>query len=55
LSEWHLAGQLTKLAMERVVDRCAHAHDLGRTKAHELERLLSWTWKAEQLAAAANA
>ena len=24
----------------------------GRTKAHELERLLPWTWKAEQLEAA---
>jgi transposase len=23
----------------------------GRTKAHELERLLPWNWKAEQLAA----
>ena len=33
--------------LERVVS--------GRTKAHELERLLPWTWKAEQLAAAANA
>jgi hypothetical protein len=27
----------------------------GRTKAHELERLLPWTWTVEQLAAAANA
>ena len=27
----------------------------GRTKAHELERLLPWTWKAERLAAAINA
>ena len=25
----------------------------GRTKAHELERLLPWAWKAERLAAAA--
>jgi transposase len=33
--------------LERVVS--------GRTKAHELERLLPWAWKAEQLAAAANA
>jgi transposase len=24
----------------------------GRTKAHELERLLPWAWKAEQLEAA---
>ena len=24
----------------------------GRTKAHELERLLPWAWKAERLAAA---
>ena len=24
----------------------------GRTKAHELERLLPWTWQAEQIAAA---
>jgi hypothetical protein len=27
----------------------------GGTKAHELERWLPWTWKVEQLAAAANA
>jgi hypothetical protein len=27
----------------------------GRTKAHELERLLPWSWKAEQLEAAVNA
>ena len=27
----------------------------GRTKAHELERLLPWTWKAERLAAAVHA
>src|SRR3954447_3599746 len=32
--------------LERVVS--------GRTKAHELERLLPWTWKAEQLAGAIN-
>jgi transposase len=27
----------------------------GRTKAHELERLLPWHWKTEQLAVAVNA
>jgi transposase len=27
----------------------------GRTKAHELERLLPWTWHAERLAATADA
>jgi hypothetical protein len=27
----------------------------GRTKAHELERLLPWTWQAERLAAAIKA
>jgi hypothetical protein len=27
----------------------------GRAKARELERLLPWAWKAEQLAAAVNA
>jgi hypothetical protein len=27
----------------------------GRTKAHELARLLPWAWKAERLAAAVNA
>jgi hypothetical protein len=27
----------------------------GRTKAHELERLLPWAWKADELAAAAHA
>ena len=26
----------------------------GRTKAHELERLLPWDWKAERLAAATH-
>ena len=26
----------------------------GRTKAHELERLLPWTWQAEQLATVVN-
>jgi hypothetical protein len=27
----------------------------GRTKAHELERLLPWSWKTERLAAAVDA
>ena len=27
----------------------------GRTKAHELERLLPWTWQAQQLTAAVDA
>jgi transposase len=27
----------------------------GRTKAHELERLLPWNWKAERLTAAIRA
>ncbi len=27
----------------------------GRTKAHELGRLLPWSWKAERLAAVADA
>jgi transposase len=27
----------------------------GRTKAHELARLLPWTWRAERLTAALNA
>jgi hypothetical protein len=26
----------------------------GRTKAHELARLLPWAWKAERLAVAVN-
>jgi transposase len=33
--------------LERVVS--------GRTKAHELERLLPWNWKSERLAAAVHA
>ena len=33
-------------ALERMVS--------GRTKAHELERLLPWAWKAERLAGAIN-
>jgi hypothetical protein len=36
---------------QRVLERVV----AGRTKAHELERLLPWTWKAEQAAAAGNA
>jgi hypothetical protein len=28
---------------------------LGRTKVHELERLLPWAWKAERLTAAVHA
>ena len=39
-------GWLTD-ALERVVS--------GRTKTHELERLLPWNWKAERLAAALDA
>jgi hypothetical protein len=27
----------------------------GRTKTHELERLLPWAWKAERLAVAVDA
>jgi transposase len=27
----------------------------GRTKAHELDRLLPWAWKTERLAAAVHA
>jgi hypothetical protein len=27
----------------------------GRTKAHELERLLPWNWQAQQLTAAVDA
>jgi hypothetical protein len=27
----------------------------GRTKAHQRERLLPWSWKAERLAAALDA
>jgi transposase len=34
-------------ALERIVS--------GRTKATELERLLPWNWKAEQLAATVEA
>jgi transposase len=34
-------------ALERMVS--------GRTKAHELERLLPWTWQAQQLTAAVDA
>jgi hypothetical protein len=42
----HLAGESPDV-LERMVS--------GRTKAHELERLLPWAWKAEQLAAAVDA
>jgi hypothetical protein len=36
----------TLTVLERVVS--------GRTKAHELERLLPWSWKAQQLVDAVN-
>jgi hypothetical protein len=40
-------GHLSEKLDERVVS--------GRTKAHELARLLPWAWQAEQVAAAVDA
>jgi hypothetical protein len=34
---------------------CLLTANSGRTKAHELERLLPWTWKAERLPATVEA
>jgi hypothetical protein len=44
-ARWQPLAWLTAV-LERVIS--------GRTKAHELERLLPWTWKAERLEAAVN-
>ena len=58
---WAIAASLVAAAKLNGVEPLAWLTDVlermvsGRTKAHELERLLPWTWQAEQLAAALNA
>ena len=55
---WALVASLVATAKLNGVEPLAWLTDVlermvsGRTKAHELERLLPWAWKAERLAAA---
>ena len=57
---WAMVASLVATAKLNGVEPLAWLTDVlervvsGRTKAHELERLLSWTWKAERLAAAVH-
>jgi hypothetical protein len=57
---WAIVASLVASAKLNGVEPLAWLTDLlermvsGRTKAHELARLLPWTWKAERLAAAVN-
>src|SRR4051812_12712210 len=58
---WAIVASLVATAKLNGVDPLAWLTDVlervvsGRTKAHELERLLPWTWKAVRLAAAGDA
>jgi transposase len=58
---WAIAASLVATAKLNDVEPLAWLTDVlertvsGRTKAHELERLLPWAWKAERLAAAVDA
>ena len=58
---WAIVASLVATAKLNGVEPLAWLTDVlermvsGRTKAHELARLLPWTWKAAQLPAAANA
>ena len=55
---WAIVASLIGTAKLNGVEPLAWLTDVlerlvsGRTKAHELERLLPWTWQAEQIAAA---
>jgi transposase len=57
---WAIVASLVATAKLNGVEPLAWLTDVlervvsGRTKAHELERLLPWTWQAEQLAAVVN-
>jgi hypothetical protein len=57
---WAIVASLVATAKLNGVEPLAWLTDVlervvsGRTKAHELERLLPWAWKAERLAAAVN-
>jgi len=58
---WAIVASLVATAKLNGVEPLAWLTDVlermvsGRTKAHELERLLPWAWKAEQLTAAFDA
>ena len=58
---WAIVASLVATAKLNCVEPLAWLTDVlermvsGQTKAHELERLLPWAWKAEQLAAAVDA
>jgi transposase len=58
---WAIVASLVATAKLNGVEPWAWLTDVleriisGRTKAHELERLLPWAWKGEQLEAAVNA
>jgi len=58
---WAIVASLVATAKLNGVEPLAWLTDVlermvsGRTKAHELERLLPWNWKAERLEAAVNA
>jgi transposase len=57
---WAIVASLVASAKLNAVEPLAWLTDVlerivsGRTKAHELERLLPWAWKAERLKAAVN-
>ena len=57
---WAIVASLVATARLNGVEPLAWLTDVlermvsGRTKAHELERLMTWYWKAEQLAAAVD-
>jgi hypothetical protein len=58
---WAIVTSLIATAMLNGVEPLAWLANVlermvsGRTKAHELERLLPWAWRAERLAAAVHA
>src|SRR4051794_25002265 len=58
---WAIVASLVATAKLNGVEPLAWLTDVlervvsGRTKAHEIERLLPWAWQAERLAAAAHA
>jgi hypothetical protein len=58
---WAIVASLVATAKLNGVEPLAWLTDVlermisGRTKAHELERLLPWTWQAERIIAAAKA
>ena len=58
---WAVVASLVATARLNGVEPLAWLTDVlermvsGRSKAHELDRLLPWAWKAERLATAINA